>query len=1031
ASINADKRAVLDSLGLSQLGKLQIKNIIRNGVVLVLNNYDLSNHSVRLPGNRIWQLSASDYATVYGLPMGPEVVDLDDLTDDDAIEYANSVGLGGHVTENGQISWSALEAAIRHTDDPVLWGKLLFLLCIGCIFLPTTGRSVDCRFLKFLSGENYVEVFKSYNWCQYFVDCTTSGILHKDAANVSYLLADLLYLNVGYVHAYLNGDADVGAVNLYTWKELTDHISDIDEELEDIPIVRRRQGKRKRKSGGDGEAGTSKEELDVKGKKVKKLKVKVEDKLRKGKDVVKRVKGGIVDDSSTDFKKSVKKLKGWHTLDVNLGLISTKEIGESKKAEIHNLIEVCVGVLAAANQKLKDVDQHISTLQSSSSSSSTEESSPEASSTDSDDDESDGDGAKTKDAGGKDSDVQVIKSSSDSDFEEEMNPSDKRKRTKKVVTSKRDVSKGKGVANTRVVAQKKAFKKPSKDTRVSNVKKTLPAGTVATSSKKKDDGKITDEDDEDAEDEGTDDGKAGDDNDDKGGDNDHSEKDDGKGVDNTQATSSKKKDDGKITEEDDGKAAEDEGKDDGKDVDDEGKDKAVEDEGKDDGKAVEDNDSDEDDDNDKGGDDDHSDEDDDNDGGATATGDAVDPEGELNADANVNTPPRNIDSVVDERRTATTPSKNPDVLVDIGSLLCSPSVVNSVIEETVKQIATEHPPSPMVNAAAGGVQDSPIEKVTVRSTGCPGNLIEAADALVELNDPDTYSTDGRKNSMPETSSFSFSDFRAKIYQYATSKDLASDEILVKLKGSKILVRRNDMMTLLPNQDISIQTVDAYSDLLNRRSVHDGKASRWIFPQQFSELIFSQIKDSQTSPYDAAKEFKKFLHNEWSKKVDFSDVKLWFFPLCSQNHYVLFAIDHIQKRYVFFDTKDPKSFQRLYSHWCDKVSFFFTSYIDVIAQEKKVAARSYVNYKFKEIKKIQQRKDDNSSSGIFMLNICQYWEGLYQPSVSSSWKIEKHINERRESILLDMILDPSNYLMQKVIEKAGATPIQAEANKKQG
>ncbi|CAN1288904.1 hypothetical protein LINPERPRIM_LOCUS20033 [Linum perenne] len=799
ASINADKRAVLDSLGLSQLGKLQIKNIIRNGVVLVLNNYDLSNHSVRLPGNRIWQLSASDYATVYGLPMGPEVVDLDDLTDDDAIEYANSVGLGGHVTENGQISWSALEAAIRHTDDPVLWGKLLFLLCI---------------------------VFKSYNWCQYFVDCTTSGILHKDAANVSYLLADLLYLNVGYVHAYLNGDADVGAVNLYTWKELTDHISDIDEELEDIPIVRRRQGKRKRKSGGDGEAGTSKEELDVKGKKVKKLKVKVEDKLRKGKDVVKRVKGGIVDDSSTDFKKSVKKLKGWHTLDVNLGLISTKEIGESKKAEIHNLIEVCVGVLAAANQKLKDVDQHISTLQSSSSSSSTEESSPEASSTDSDDDESDGDGAKTKDAGGKDSDVQVIKSSSDSDFEEEMNPSDKRKRTKKVVTSKRDVSKGKGVANTRVVAQKKAFKKPSKDTRVSNVKKTLPA-------------------------------------------------------------------------------------------------------------------------------------------------------------------------------------------------------------ETVKQIATEHPPSPMVNAAAGGVQDSPIEKVTVRSTGCPGNLIEAADALVELNDPgqsstilddpklvrpipvtplttlysnafvpDTYSTDGRKNSMPETSSFSFSDFRAKIYQYATSKDLA-------------------------------RTVDAYSDLLNRRSVHDGKASRWIFPQQFSELIFSQIEDSQTSPYDAAKEFKKFLHNEWSKKVDFSDVKLWFFPLCSQNHYVLFAIDHIQKRYVFFDTKDPKSFQRLYSHWCDKVSFFFTSYIDVIAQEKKVAARSYVNYKFKEIKKIQQRKDDNSSSGIFMLNICQYWEGLYQPSVSSSWKIEKHINERRESILLDMILDPSNYLMQKVIEKAGANPIQAEANNKQG
>ncbi|CAN1791470.1 hypothetical protein LINPERHAP1_LOCUS19324, partial [Linum perenne] len=654
ASINADKRAVLDSLGLSQLGKLQIKNIIRNGVVLVLNNYDLSNHSVRLPGNRIWQLSASDYATVYGLPMGPEVVDLDDLTDDDAIEYANSVGLGGHVTENGQISWSALEDAIRHTDDPVLWGKLLFLLCIGCIFLPTTGRSVDCRFLKFLSGENYVEVFKSYNWCQYFVDCTTSGILHKDAANVSYLLADLLYLNVGYVHAYLNGDADVGAVNLYTWKELTDHISDIDEELEDIPIVRRRQGKRKRKSGGDGEAGTSKEELDVKGKKVKKLKVKVEDKLRKGKDVVKRVKGGTVDDSSTDFKKSVKKLKGWHTLDVNLGLISTKEIGESKKAEIHNLIEVCVGVLAAANQKLKDVDQHISTLQSSSSSSSTEESSPEASSTDSDDDESDGDGAKTKDAGGKNSDVQLIKSSSDSDFEEEMNPSDKRKRTKKVVTSKRDVSKGKGVANTRVVAQKKAFKKPSKDTRVSNVKKTLPAGTVA--------------------------------------------------------TSSKKKDDGKITEEDDGKAAEDEGKDDGKDVDDEGKDKAVEDEGKDDGKAVEDNDSDEDDDNDKGGDDDHSDEDDDNDGGATATGDAVDPEGELNADANVNTPPRNIDSVVDERRTATTPSKNPDVLVDIGSLLCSPSVVNSVIEETVKQIATEHPPSPMVNAAAGGVQDSPIEK---------------------------------------------------------------------------------------------------------------------------------------------------------------------------------------------------------------------------------------------------------------------------------------------------------------------------------
>ncbi|CAN1126535.1 hypothetical protein LINPERHAP2_LOCUS3481, partial [Linum perenne] len=98
------------------------------------------------------------------------------------------------------------------------------------------------------------------------------------------------------------------------------------------------------------------------------------------------------------------------------------------------------------------------------------------------------------------------------------------------------------------------------------------------------------------------------------------------------------------------------------------------------------------------------------------------------------------DSVVDERRPATTPSKTPYVLIDIGSFLCSPSVVNSVIKETVKQIATEHPPSPMVNAAAGGVQDSSIEKVIVRSTGCPGKLIEAADALVGLNDPGQSST---------------------------------------------------------------------------------------------------------------------------------------------------------------------------------------------------------------------------------------------------------------------------------------------------
>ncbi|CAN1743073.1 hypothetical protein LINPERHAP1_LOCUS1679 [Linum perenne] len=69
-----------------------------------------------------------------------EVVDLDDLTEDNAIEYANSVGLGGQVTDNDEISWAALEDAIRDTADPATWAKLLFLLWIGCIFVPSNSR---------------------------------------------------------------------------------------------------------------------------------------------------------------------------------------------------------------------------------------------------------------------------------------------------------------------------------------------------------------------------------------------------------------------------------------------------------------------------------------------------------------------------------------------------------------------------------------------------------------------------------------------------------------------------------------------------------------------------------------------------------------------------------------------------------------------------------------------------------------------------------------------------------------------------
>ncbi|CAN1254470.1 hypothetical protein LINPERPRIM_LOCUS8661, partial [Linum perenne] len=97
-----------------------------------------------------------------------------------------------------------------------------------------------------------------------------------------------------------------------------------------------------------------------------------------------------------------------------------------------------------------------------------------------------------------------------------------------------------------------------------------------------------------------------------------------------------------------------------------------------------------------------------------------------------------------------------------------------------------------------------------------------------------------------------------------------DEVLYHIKDaenpfSNISLRRAHLLTLRPNQDISVNTFDAYTDYLNMKSVKDDKiVKRWIFHEQFTGSNLKNYTETQPSQGSKHGEIQDIVSFTWAR-----------------------------------------------------------------------------------------------------------------------------------------------------------------------
>ncbi|CAN0906404.1 hypothetical protein LINGRAHAP2_LOCUS24225, partial [Linum grandiflorum] len=149
---------------------------------------------------------------------------------------------------------------------------------------------------------------------------------------------------------------------------------------------------------------------------------------------------------------------------------------------------------------------------------------------------------------------------------------------------------------------------------------------------------------------------------------------------------------------------------------------------------------------------------------------------------------------------------------------------------------------------------------------------------------------------------------------------------------------------------------------------------------------------------------------WAKDLDFSQVDYWFIPLHHGDHFRLCVVDNVQCWYDFLHSIHNPGMTTAYQHALEKAIGYIESYC--LKMFGKVARRAY---KWKELMKVHQR--DETSSGMYVLNWCEKWEGKYQGFMSSVWRTPVYIEKQRLKYLTNLVLSNNNSKKARLVEMA--------------
>ncbi|CAN1163674.1 hypothetical protein LINPERHAP2_LOCUS25141 [Linum perenne] len=1044
----------------------QLKTIHRPLISLILQKYDYENHSFKLPSGNVHSLTPEDVHSVYGLPLGSEEVRIDSVSVEDCVRWAGDLGITEEYINSLEVSWSIIEGRINSVpmEDVDSWFRLLFLLLVGCIFVPKNHFSVDIRYLYFVSF-NDAAFFTKFNWCKFVLDQIKSCMsLHHNGTK--YITADLQFLSVLFLQKCVPTSPQGPFIAEYT----------------DASVRQTKKSIQTMYFGADG---------GDKGKSVKQTKKNAVS-IGQSSEIRSKTKHAVVKEfmqakkapERNQKRKSVEGQSSVHrqskrlkTEEVSLDLESIQSVDEAlrKKEAIFACHDECLQIVARCSSQLRAIDKHIEDLRH-----------LEA--------------------------VKLIEASDESnDNEREIS------HVHSPVHNVEDPvdSVAKPVVEEDIVVEDSvhsvAQAEIQQDTMVEDpVHIVAPVHSVAEPVVEEDKG-LGNDNDEDCNDNSDDDDEDGDDssdNDDEDGDDnsDDDDEDDDKD-DNANVIATKKKDD-KDKDDSSGqggtsKGFSGQGGGTSKEVGGGSKGDGSKCDGSKDTVA------------DKGGD-----------GNDDVTGDQVDDDGCKTPPAVYHEGGQLLTSpVIDIQRLLTSPVIDmdlpsfafksptnvsppsiPEMVMDVVNFINSEygsvteageastgrekisdesgneglhDAVDAIIglgDETVSfgvqsirdNVVFDSTPDVAKQAVSVGVQtirDNVVFDSTpnvAKQASKRGTASLAIVRHVDNTDGETLGKNsfsllkGNENCGSSGSDDSLDGVNVAasvltglrmsrtpiaaqpistilavkedspqhddnmeilaLIQYAWDTSLDEDEDLFQAIGCESVLKRKFALTLQYTSEIDVHVVDSYTFLLNRNAVIGGQVKKWIFPESLAQSVYGNILSTPMEE-DAAAALLTERIDEWASTLDFSAVDLWFFPFFNSGDYVLFVMDIIQKKYHYIDLRNNSPFTYLIEFLGEKLVHFVISFIKVKKFTRNNKPVDFGNFTWHNQKKVKLH--DQNACGIYVLNFCKEWEGKYKNGMSTIWRNPEVLKETRKKILAELMLSDVNVCKQRVLTNATA------------
>ncbi|CAN1187322.1 hypothetical protein LINPERHAP2_LOCUS38667 [Linum perenne] len=246
------------------------------------------------------------------------------------------------------------------------------------------------------------------------------------------------------------------------------------------------------------------------------------------------------------------------------------------------------------------------------------------------------------------------------------------------------------------------------------------------------------------------------------------------------------------------------------------------------------------------------------------------------ADRGVNEPPPTKDS------THTQDGKEPESNDAVGANAFSSSVhfKDLVVPKTVSPIKKDSSsssgpkqaaiPIPVFVSDSDPKIDAPKPKITVPIKAVPIKIFKSANSDAPITEvPVLRSTTAIMNSEQGIMN--------SVVAYCLNKSLDPDEILYIVKDGEFStadksLNRADIMTLLPDCDISVSIFNEYIDMLNKRFVGSSKVvKRWIFKESFAGPKLLNFMETQPSQESMHGEIQDMIEFTWAKGLDFRNV----------------------------------------------------------------------------------------------------------------------------------------------------------------